>query len=250
MPRSTDVFPCTMPATTANLKSSSTFFPRCVVSSPFPKQGDKPWSQPCSRVRTSTLQTSTASPPCSPPSGKATPLVSSSSLKKYFAKFLVEKTFCLAPYWVKLLATCICPAVQLYNQIVGKRYSLSACYQAIVPVIHLVFRARPSQELPLMVLHTWRRRRRRRSKPCSDNPESAKTCDIIGQNTVLLYTTTTKLDFFLRQNLIQQEFFDLIWSHFMAECSIFLHLSSVYPDISRFVEQLWGHFFIYRLCLE
>merc|ERR1719220_2239666 len=113
-----DVFPCTMPATTANLKSSSTFFPR---------------------VRTSTQRTSTASPPYSPPSGKATPLVSSSSLK----------------------------------------------------------RARPSQELPLTDLHTWRRRRRRRSKPCSDNPESAKTCDIIGQNTVLLYTTTTKLDFFL-----------------------------------------------------
>ena len=97
----------------------------------------------------------------------------------------------------------------IINQIVGKRYSFSTCYQAIVPVIHLIFRARPSQELPLTVLHTWRLQRRRRSKPCSDNPESAKTCDIIGQNTVLLYTTTTKLDFFLRQNLIPQELFDL-----------------------------------------
>ena len=126
----------------------------------------------------------------------------------------------------------------IINQIVGKRYSFSTCYQAIVPVIHLIFRARPSQELPLTVLHTWRLQRRRRSKPCSDNPESAKTCDIIGQNTVLLYTTTTKLDFFLRQNLIPQELFDLVLSHFMAESSIFLHLSSVYQDISRFVEQL------------
>ena len=114
----------------------------------------------------------------------------------------------------------------------------------------LYSREHPSRAQRRMALHTWRRRRRRRSKPCSDNPESAKTCDIIGQNTVLLYTTTTKLDFFLRQNLIQQKFFDLIWSHFMAKCSIFLHLSSVYLDISRFVEQLWGHYFICKICLE
>ena len=41
--------------------------------------------------------------------------LSSSSLKRFFVKFLVEKTLCLAPFWVKLLATSICPAVQLYN---------------------------------------------------------------------------------------------------------------------------------------
>ena len=88
---------------------------RRILQVPPSKAIDLDWSQPCSRVRTSTQRTSTASPPCLPPSGKATPLVSSSSLKRFFVKFLVGKTLCLAPFWVKLLATSICPAVQLYN---------------------------------------------------------------------------------------------------------------------------------------
>ena len=162
MPRSTDVFRCTMPATTANLKSSSTFFPRCVVSSKFPQdhrtwliltlfQGanidsaDKHGISPllaaiweghtscvkflvekvfCSVSRWKGILSCSSLKRyfaiflvekvfCQVPRWKG--ILSSFSLKRYFVKFLVEKTLCLAPFWVKLLATSICPAVQLYN---------------------------------------------------------------------------------------------------------------------------------------
>ena len=88
-----------------------------------------------------------------------------------------------------------------------------------------------------MALHTWRRRRRRRSKRCWDNPSTSMSDEGILW-CPLWYCCCPKIRFL---PLLMPEFdlSTILWSDwrpFDGQCSILLH--PLCPDIYRFLEQL------------
>ena len=102
---------------------------------------------------------------------------------------------------------------------------------------HPHFREPPSRAQRLMALRTWRRQRRRRSKPCWDNPPTTTSTSDVGIVVCpLWYCSSFPKYWFLPP---MPEFDSLIWLEACnGQCSILIHLLPFYPDIYRFVEQL------------